>query len=504
MTHSQILIVDDDPISRETLSDILEGQNCEILTEAHGQAGLERAQAALPDLILLDVMMPGLDGFAVCQALRRNPSTAEIPILLITALDDQESRLRGIEAGADDFLTKPYHIAELQARVRTILRLNRYRQLLNERTKFEQVVEHANMGYLIINEQDEILFANKMASQYLHLPTPHELETSPPRFWEVAAKAYRLMMSASWNSWPAPTQPGHTRYLTQPENGSAQSFWLGVHTLARLPDPGGDKWVLGLTDATEQVRLQQEVRAFHILVQHKLRTPLMVLLPGLALLKKRLQNHNDANCLDLLDAVHKKAEQLHREVERISDFADAIHNSQVKGKAYFPARKLRAMIVWLATEMGIDSPIVSFEGSFAENDPHLPLSADALGKLIRELLDNARKFHPERTPQITIRVVAEVQSVRIVVMDDGIHLSPEQLANAWRPYYQGEKYFTGNALGLGVGLPMVESLVHRVNGRCQIRNRPDTPGVIVELCLPTIPAPGMPNFDEPKTTRSHR
>ncbi|HRQ42049.1 MAG TPA: response regulator [Chloroflexota bacterium] len=503
MTRSQILIVDDDPISRETLTDILQGQNCEILTEAHGQAGLERAQAVLPDLILLDVMMPGLDGFGVCKELRRNPLTAEIPILLITALDDQESRLCGIEAGADDFLTKPYHIVELQARVRTILRLNRYRQLLNERAKFEQVVEHASMGYLIINERDEILFANDMAYQYLQLPEYHDPGTSPPRFWDVATKAYRLMMSGSWDSWPAPTQPGHTRYLTQPENGSAKSFWLGIHTLARLPDPDGDKWVLGLTDATEQVRLQQEVRAFHILVQHKLRTPLMILLPGLALLKKRLNDHSDASCLDLLDAVHKKAEQLHQEVERISNFADAIHNSQLSGAAYFPVRKLRALIVWLAAEMGMDSPVVSFEGNLANNSLQLPLSAEVLGKLFRELLDNARKFHPERTPQITVRVVSAAQYMRIVIMDDGIHLSPAQLANAWRPYYQGEKYFTGNVTGLGVGLPMVESLVHRVNGRCQIRNRPDAPGVIVEIRLPTASVSRVPEFDESVTSHSH-
>ncbi len=503
MTHSQILIIDDDPISRETLTDILQGQDCEIFTETHGQAGLERAQGILPDLILLDVMMPGLDGFAVCQALRGNPLTAEIPILLLTALDDQESRVRGIEAGADDFLTKPYHIAELQARVRTILRLNRYRQLLNERTKFEQVVAHANMGYLIINDRDEIVFANSLACQYLHLPELPSLEASPPRFWDVTTKAYRLMMSESWASWPAPTQPGHTRYLTKPANGSAQSFWLGIHTLARLPDPGGDKWVIGLSDATEHVRLQQEVRAFHILVQHKLRTPLMVILPGLALLKRRLHNDSEAHCMDLLDAVYKKAEQLRQEVERINEFADAIHHSQFKEKVYFPARKVRALIVWLATEMGLDSPSVSFEGDFSHNDRHLPLSAEEFGKVLRELLENARKFHPEQNPQITMRVVAEGQHIRIVIMDDGIHLSPEQLVNAWRPYYQGEKYFTGNAAGLGVGLPMVESLVHRANGRCQIRNRPDTPGVIVEIRLPTVSITGVPELDEPVASNSH-
>ena len=90
--------------------------------------------------------MPGMNGFEVCQRLRADSLLAEIPVIMITALDDRESRLRGIEAGTDDFISKPFDPIELQARVRTITRLNRYRLLHNQRARFEWVVEQADDG----------------------------------------------------------------------------------------------------------------------------------------------------------------------------------------------------------------------------------------------------------------------------------------------------------------------------------------------------------------------
>ena len=139
--NSIILIVDDDPSSRFTLESILEGQDYSLYVAEDGKRALEQAEALKPDLILMDVMMPGMDGFEVCRRIRATPSLAEAPILLLTALDDDASRLRGIEAGADDFLTKPIDRQELRARVRTITRLNRYRTLLEQRESLREMAQ---------------------------------------------------------------------------------------------------------------------------------------------------------------------------------------------------------------------------------------------------------------------------------------------------------------------------------------------------------------------------
>ncbi|MEZ4638474.1 MAG: response regulator [Caldilineaceae bacterium] len=100
-------------------------------TTVQAMNGLEAVEMALqhtPDLVLLDVMMPGIDGFEVCRRLRAEPTTSGIPIIMLTALDDRSARLNGIESGADEFLTKPFDISYLHA-YSTIARLNRYRLL---------------------------------------------------------------------------------------------------------------------------------------------------------------------------------------------------------------------------------------------------------------------------------------------------------------------------------------------------------------------------------------
>ena len=104
---STVLIVDDDPSARETLIAMLESENYRLEIAKDGFQALQMIGHIQPDLILLDVMMPGMDGFEVCRRIRSTPQLAEVPILILTALDDRGSLLQGIEAGADDFLTKP-------------------------------------------------------------------------------------------------------------------------------------------------------------------------------------------------------------------------------------------------------------------------------------------------------------------------------------------------------------------------------------------------------------
>lgn len=139
--NSTILIVDDDDAGRATLEAILDGQGYNLEMAENGPKALDKASALQPDLILLDVMMPEMDGFEVCRRLRSTPGLAEVPIIILTALDDTSSRLEGIEAGADDFLSKPFNHQEFRSRVRTITRLNRYRTLLEQRDSLREMAQ---------------------------------------------------------------------------------------------------------------------------------------------------------------------------------------------------------------------------------------------------------------------------------------------------------------------------------------------------------------------------
>jgi putative two-component system response regulator len=135
---SLVLIVDDEYIGRETLQSVLEGEGYELEMAENGFQAIEKAKQLLPDVILLDVMMPGMTGFEVCQRIRSDPQIAEIPIIILTALDDRESLLNALKAGADDFISKPFDRFELRARLLGITRLNRYQKLLQERAKLRE------------------------------------------------------------------------------------------------------------------------------------------------------------------------------------------------------------------------------------------------------------------------------------------------------------------------------------------------------------------------------
>src|SRR6266498_1507566 len=135
---SMVLIVDDEYIGRETLQSVLEGEGYELEMAENGLQAIEKAKKLLPDVILLDVMMPGMTGFEVCQRIRNDPEVAEIPIIILTALDDRDSLLNALKAGADDFISKPFDRYELRARLLGITRLNRYHKLIQERTKLRE------------------------------------------------------------------------------------------------------------------------------------------------------------------------------------------------------------------------------------------------------------------------------------------------------------------------------------------------------------------------------
>ncbi len=137
----RVLVVDDDPDMAGFLVRLLVQQGLRADIATNGHTALETITASPPDLVLLDVQMPGPDGFEICRRLKSNDATALLPVVLVTALEDQESRVRGIEAGADDFLSKPVRREELIARVKTLRRLHETRKELERRRLAAEVQE---------------------------------------------------------------------------------------------------------------------------------------------------------------------------------------------------------------------------------------------------------------------------------------------------------------------------------------------------------------------------
>lgn len=162
---ARVLVVDDILPNVKLLEAKLSSEYYDVLTATSGEDALKRVEEDSPDLVLLDVMMPGMDGFEVCRRIKSNPMVAHIPVVMVTALTDSQDRVRGLEAGADDFLSKPVNDTALMARVRSLVRLKmtvdewRVREITanqlgvsdNEMNLMNQPVENANI--LVIEDQ---------------------------------------------------------------------------------------------------------------------------------------------------------------------------------------------------------------------------------------------------------------------------------------------------------------------------------------------------------------
>ena len=158
---AKILVVDDTPHNVKLLADLLGVKGYAVVTAASGPEALQKVEVERLDLVLLDVVMPGMSGYEVCRKIRENPATGILPVVMVTALDPAQERIKGLEAGADDFLTKPINQPELLARVRSLLRikqlydtveaqsaqLTEWNKTLEERVR-EQVTQLERLGRL--------------------------------------------------------------------------------------------------------------------------------------------------------------------------------------------------------------------------------------------------------------------------------------------------------------------------------------------------------------------
>jgi signal transduction histidine kinase len=155
----RVLVVDDEPSSREILRVQLQADDIDVVEVASGIEALQRMPELAPDVILLDVMMPEMDGYAVCTRLKQSISYRQIPVILLTTLDSVADRVRGLEAGADEFITKPVARMELQARVRTMLRIKTQYDELERLLEVRQA-----LSYMIVHD-----LRNPLAAVMLYL-----------------------------------------------------------------------------------------------------------------------------------------------------------------------------------------------------------------------------------------------------------------------------------------------------------------------------------------------
>jgi len=467
-----ILAIISDQSLAHNLDDLLKGTDFKLEMAPTSGTGLQLSEDLLPDAILLDIDLDG-NALETCRRLRANRVLKGMPILMLCDYDDRDSRALGLSAGVDDFISKPFDGIELIARLRTITRLNAKRLLVTDLTRFTWMASQSTDGYVLLDESGVIHYANENAhillnlpEDYLGLPFKHIVEY---RFVPEPAETW-----ANWNNEPAPC------YLVQPESPTARTAWVLVNALDTMLGAEHHR-VVRLKDVTERMSIYQDMRRFHTVVAHKLRTPMSLLVSSMSLLKSRLDQLSEEEVKELVRSSIKGVDRLASHVQQILTYIDAPLALNVGEAASLD--KIPEMIRTICEPLRMSNVVLFLPEHLTSKV--VALTYDALESILYELLLNARKFHPEKNPTVEVSIGQTDEGfIRMRVVDDGQTLSPEQLEWAWLPYMQREKDFTGELPGMGLGFPMVATLVWKVGGDLHLRNRPDGKGVIVEMKIP--------------------
>ncbi len=472
IAEAAILVIVANPSLQEEMDELLRNTTFRLEFASSAETGLRQAEELLPTAIVLDTD-PQLDSYETCRRLRANRVLGQVPIIMLTSRRNRDERAAGLSAGADDFIEKPLDGLELLSRLGTITRLNTQRVLLSHLSRFTWMADHAQEGYLLLDRPGNILYANERALELLNLDDDY---VGLP-FLKVVERAYLPEPESVWQNWLNEPEPC---FLVQPETPTARAAWVILE--AHEMELGNDyQRIARLRDVTERMSIYQDMRRFHTVVAHKLRTPMSIMVSNLAIIKNKMDMMSPEDIREYARGAISGAERLANEIRKILTYIDAplaLNLGQ-------PARLeiVPGMLAETCRLLALDQVSLSLPEHL--HGEIIALTPDALEMIFHELLENARKFHPEHAPIVDISIgQIDPGFINIRVADNGMNLTPEQLRWAWLPYVQGEKDFTGELPGMGLGFPMVATMLWKAGGSLRLRNRSDGPGIVVEMKIP--------------------
>ena len=469
---SKILIVDDEINAVRMLRGLLIPDGYNVLTAHSGAEALTVAMRETPDVVLLDVMMPDMDGYEVCAKLRADLRLANVPILLLTALDDQESRIHGLEAGADDFISKPFDSFELRARLRTITRLNRFRQLYEERARLEAAIAYAPYGVVLAELDGQILQRN---AAFVRLLAP--IATEIDNFYSYLPAETDLKLKQSIASDPITLTPLETALnvalnpATVVEISFALVPWEGrriVHFVVRdLTEAKQFNEARQIAEAANQAKSE-----FLASMSHELRTPLNVILGMAEILRKKTLGELNRDQQESVASVEESGRYL---LSLINDILDL---SKIE------AGMLQLDIQEAAVRDVVESSLrfvreaahrkkITLESSYRQEILYLHVDARRLKQILVNLLANSVKFTPEGG-HITIEVSQPIDrhQISFSVQDNGIGIDEKDLPKLFKSFQQIDSALNRKYAGTGLGLSLVKRMTEMHGGTVAVASKP--------------------------------
>jgi signal transduction histidine kinase len=494
-TVGRILVADDNADMRSYLARMLR-ERWQVEVVSDGALALASARRDPPALVVTDVMMPNLDGFGLLAALRDDLRTASVPVIMLSARAGEEARMSGLEAGADDYLPKPFSARELIAKVTTHLQMARLRAAAEaERSKLDAMFRQAPVPIAVLSGHElRFRVANAPMCEMTGRPTLVGMTTAAA-FPELTDHPLIDLLRGVLDDGVA-TELVETGIPLMREGRPRDAYFKISATPMRDYDGRVDGVMVVAIEVTEQVAARQREEQlreaaerasrakdeFLSTLSHELRTPLNAIVGWSQLL--RAGTVPEAQRERALETVERNAQMQARLIEDMLDLSRIEQGKLVLSVG--PVEMVRVV------EAALDAvrPAAAAKGIRLQPvlDSHATIvgDGDRLQQIVWNLLSNAIKF-TSKDGRIQIRLRRERSYVELVVADDGQGIAPEFLPHVFERFRQADGTFARRAGGLGLGLAIVRSLTELHGGVVSARSDGLGQGATFVVRLPTAP-----------------
>jgi PAS domain S-box-containing protein len=503
---ARVLVADDNQDLRDYLRRLL-SPHWAVEVVADGEAALERALASPPDLVLADVMMPKRDGFGLLRALRESPSTRTLPVILLSARAGEEARVEGLDAGADDYLTKPFSARELLARVNAHLELARVRreaeqELRASEERFRGFADTAPAMLWVADPSGGCTFLSRawyaftgqaeeaaLGRGWLEAVHPEDRDTADASFLAAEARQepfaidYRLRRADGVYRWAI--DAGAPHFDTE---GNFIGYVGSVFDIdARKRAEAEREELLGVAERANRAKDE-----FLAVLSHELRSPMNAMLGWVRLLELERADP---------EFVLRAAETLKRNIDVQSQVINDLLDVSRIVSGRFEIESGRLNLEELVRHC-VDSQQPSAQGRRIDLQLELVPGAVAvsgdpvrLQQAVANLLGNALKFTPAGG-SVRVSVGRADGRARLCIEDSGVGIAPDVVPRLFERFWQAESSTTRRHGGLGIGLSIVKTIVELHGGEVHAESEGIGRGARFVVTLPLADA------DEPSVART--
>jgi PAS domain S-box-containing protein len=494
-----ILLADDNADIRYYVQHLLGGRYS-VEPVADGRLALRAARERAPDLVLTDVMMPGMDGFALLKELRQDDQLKTVPVIILSARAGEEARVEGMEAGADDYLVKPFSAKELLACVGAHVGLARVRreaarveqelraEALETRKLLEGVLAGITDQFLAFDQEWRCLFVNDRVTEFIGLGKEQLLGKT---LWEMFSGVAGTRFERELRQAMAEQKPVVFEYFFAPWDR-----WFENHV---YPSPSGLS--LFVADITDRKKAEENLRQadrqkdeFLAMLAHELRNPLAALSSANELLMRIVPRESPAQTA--LAMVKRQVGQLSRIIDDLLDVSritqGRIELHQIPVDAHGVVMQAIETVQPLIRQRGHRLVVESSNAAqlYVRGDP------TRLVQCVTNLLNNAAKYTPEGG-QIIVRVGQQNGKARIQIEDNGMGIAPDFLPHVFDLFSQGNRSLDRTEGGLGIGLTLVKRLTTLHGGTVEAASAGPGCGANFTIRLPRLEHPHLEPDSQP-------